>query len=304
MAPSLDLDFVRSHFPILKTGYIFADNAGGSQIAKDAADRMYDYLLNTNVQLGADYSMSVKSTNKVLVEAPQSATKLFNAKSEKEVVFGPSSTANMENLCRGMEVKEEVTAEHEIIITGEHEGELIYFPSLVIAHYRPHRVVLANAGPWKKLAKRVGATIKFWHAKPTNPENPYSIAHHVEDLLPLITSKTRIIAFTATSNILGSILPVREIVKAARAKAAEVGSKKVEFSIDCVAYAPHRLIDVQDWDVEYCVFSYYKVRLPHSPDSITAQNINQFRYTAPTSAPSTSSRPLLKPPSAPSPTTS
>jgi selenocysteine lyase/cysteine desulfurase len=137
MAPTLDLEFVRSQFPILKTGYIFADNAGGSQIAKDAADRIYDYLLNTNVQLGADYSMSVKSTNKVMVEAPQSAMKLFNAKNEKEIVFGPSSTANVENLCRGMEVKEEITVEHEIIITGEHEGEPIYSPSLVIVPLSP-----------------------------------------------------------------------------------------------------------------------------------------------------------------------
>jgi selenocysteine lyase/cysteine desulfurase len=49
-------------------------------------------------------------------------------------------------------------------------------------------------------------------------------------------------------------------VKAVREEAKAKGAKKVEISIDCVAYAPHRLMDVQDWDVDFCVFSFYKVR--------------------------------------------
>ena len=44
-----------------------------------------------------------------------------------------------------------------------------------------------------------------------------------------------------------------------RAKAAERGAKRLEISVDCVAYAPHRKIDVQDWDVDYAVFTFYKV---------------------------------------------
>ncbi len=104
-----------------------------------------------------------------------------------------------------------------------------------------------------------GAVIKYWNATPTSPNNPYSVSLKVEDLLPLITARIRIIAFTACSNILGSIVPVKAIVKAARLTAQEAGARKVEVSIDCVAYAPHRLIDVQDWDIDYCVFSYYKV---------------------------------------------
>jgi selenocysteine lyase/cysteine desulfurase len=53
---------------------------------------------------------------------------------------------------------------------------------------------------------------------------------------------------------------VKSVVSAARAKAQHVGTQKLEFCIDCVAYAPHRRIDVQDWDVEYAFFSFYKVR--------------------------------------------
>lgn len=118
---------------------------------------------------------------------------------------------------------------------------------------------IANNGPWKKLAARRGVSLKFWWPTATNPNNPYSVSLKVEDLLPLISEKTRLIAFTACSNILGSIVPVKDVVLAARAAAKEKGAKKVEISVDCVAYAPHRLIDVKEWDVDYCVFSYYKV---------------------------------------------
>ena len=108
-------------------------------------------------------------------------------------------------------------------------------------------------------------TIKIWHATPSPdaPNNPYSVKLRVEDLLPLITAKTRLVAFTACSNILGSIVPVKDVIRAIKAKAQEVGTRKVETSVDCVAYAPHRKIDVQDWDVDYCFFSVYKVGHTH-----------------------------------------
>ncbi|KAF8917551.1 pyridoxal phosphate-dependent transferase [Mucidula mucida] len=237
---TFDVEKARSHFPTLKSGFIFGDNAGGSQVAIEVADRVYDYLLNTNVQLGADYSISVLSTDKVTVEAPKEAAKLFNALPE-EIIFGPSSSANMENLARSLD--DDIQAGDEFILTGEHE---------------------ANNGPYKKLAARRGAVIKYWRPSPTNPNNPYSVALKTDELLPLITSRTRIIAFTACSNILGSVVPVKEVVKAARHAAKEQGAKKVEISVDCVAYAPHRLIDVEDWDVDFCVFSFYKVYGPHT----------------------------------------
>ena len=120
---------------------------------------------------------------------------------------------------------------------------------------------IANGGPWKKLAARKGAVIKYWNAKPTSTNNPYSVALAIPDLLPLISSRTRIVAFTACSNILGSVIPVQEVVKAVRERAKTEGAQKVEICIDCVAYAPHRRIDVQAWDVDYCFFSFYKVRI-------------------------------------------
>jgi len=88
---SLDIDKVRSQFPSLASGYIFADNAGGSQVITDVITRLSDYLTNTNVQLGADYSVGQKSTQRVAYGAI-TAKELFNASSADEVGFGPSST--------------------------------------------------------------------------------------------------------------------------------------------------------------------------------------------------------------------
>ncbi|OSX61401.1 hypothetical protein POSPLADRAFT_1170133 [Postia placenta MAD-698-R-SB12] len=239
---SLDVARSRAAFPALSSGYLYADNAGGSQCLTDAATRISDYLLNTNVQLGADYSVSVASTTRV-EDGAEAARELFNAESVDEVAFGSSATMLLANLARAMDG--DVHPDEELIVTGEHE---------------------ANGGPWKHLAERRGATTKLWQATQLSatPNNPYAVGLQLEELLTLITAKTRLVAFTACSNILGSIIPVKDVVIAIRARAAELGARKVEVCVDCVAYAPHRLMDVRGWDVDYAVFSVYKVYGPHA----------------------------------------
>lgn len=59
MAPTLDIAKVRAQFPALKDGYIYGDNAGGSQCLQDVVDRISDYLLKTNVQLGSSRLLSI-----------------------------------------------------------------------------------------------------------------------------------------------------------------------------------------------------------------------------------------------------
>ncbi|OCH96474.1 PLP-dependent transferase [Obba rivulosa] len=241
MAP-LNVASVRVAFPALQSGFLFADNAGGSQCLSTVVERISDYLLNTNVQLGADYPVSISSTSRV-AEGAEAARELFNATSTDEIAYGSSSTMLIENLARAMEA--DVIEGEEIIVTGEHES---------------------NAGPWKKLAARRGAIIKIWHATQLSsaPNNPYAVGLQLDSLLPLITSKTRLVAFTACSNILGTVVPVAEVVRAIRERAQELGVRKVEVCVDCVAYAPHRRIDVRGWDVDYCYFSMYKVYGPHT----------------------------------------
>ncbi|KLO20452.1 PLP-dependent transferase [Schizopora paradoxa] len=241
MSPTLDIAKARSNFPALKDGFIFADNAGGSQCLQSVVDHISDYLLNTNCQLGADYSVSATSTKRV-ADGAVSAALLINAASPEEIAFGSSSTMHVENLARALE--NDILADEEIIITPEHES---------------------NCGPWKKLGARRGITVKLWAATqiPESPNNTYAVQLALDTLLPLVTSKTRLVAFTACSNILGSITDVAKVVSALREEAKKKGARKLEVCVDCVAYAPHRRIDVKAWDVDYCYFSFYKVYGPH-----------------------------------------
>ncbi|KZT51899.1 PLP-dependent transferase [Calocera cornea HHB12733] len=245
IAPLDPLVECRPHFPALASDYIFGDSAGGSQCLKTAVDEIADYLLNTNVQHGADYSVSVKATERV--QQGVEATKIFvNAESSDEIVFGSSTTQLVENLARAYT---DLEPDDEIVVTlTDHE---------------------ANTGPWARLATRYNLKFNIWAPKPINPANPFSVSLVLDDLLPLLSTKTRIVAFTACSNILGELTDVKGIVKAIREKTkggkGELRQKRgAEICVDCVAYAPHRRIDVQDWDVDYAVFSYYKVYGPHA----------------------------------------
>ena len=120
MATYLDAASVRSNFPAFTVypDFVFGDNAGGSQTLRDAADRVHSYLIKTNVQMGSDYMPT--STQRCMTEAQREAAKLFNAASPDEIVFGASSTQNLENLARGLD--DDVHEGDEIIVTTEHEG--------------------------------------------------------------------------------------------------------------------------------------------------------------------------------------
>ena len=118
---TFDIAEVRSQFPALADKpYIFADNAGGSQCLNGVVARISDYLLHTNVQLGADYAVSVESTKRV-AEGCDAARELFHAESADEISLGSSSTMLMDNLARAME--KDFLRDEEIIVTGEHEGK-------------------------------------------------------------------------------------------------------------------------------------------------------------------------------------
>ena len=112
-------DIARVQFPSLRSGFVFADNAGGSQCAGLVAERIFDYLLNTNAQVGGDYFVSVESKRRIAM-GPVAAAELFNAASPDEIVFSRSSTMNLENLARSLE--EDILDKEEIIVTSEHEG--------------------------------------------------------------------------------------------------------------------------------------------------------------------------------------
>jgi cysteine desulfurase family protein (TIGR01976 family) len=224
---ALDIDYVRSQFPALRGGYAFLDNAGGSAVVRPVAERISDYLLNSAVQLGASYSESAAAGARVM-EARESVAQLINARYPDECVMGGSTTLMLQLLCRA--IAPSINPGDEIVVTNcDHES---------------------NIGPWVRLCEERGATLRIWAV------DAQTLELQLSDLDRLLGPNTRYVAMTHASNILGSVNPVAEVAR----KVHAVGGK---LCVDAVAYAPHRLVDVQASGADYYVFSFYKTFGPH-----------------------------------------
>ena len=224
--PTLNLTQIRTEFPALRNDCVYLDNAGGSQVLRRVADRVRDYLLTSSVQLGASYAQSQDAGAKVMA-ARHSAAELINAPHDDEVVMGGSTTSLMFQLTQA--IRPGIRAGDEIIVTNsDHE---------------------ANIGGWKRL-EEAGAVVRMWEV------NPETLALELADLERLLSPRVKWVAMTHASNILGTVNPVAEVAKRVHAAGARL-------CVDAVAYAPHRLVDVQASDADLYVFSFYKVFGPH-----------------------------------------
>lgn len=222
----LDLSFVRKQFPALKRDFTFMDNAGGSQVLSGVIHRITDYLSNTNVQLGASYSVSQES-GKRLEEATAKLAEYINAKRKEEIVVGPSTTMLLRIL--SLTLSQQWQAGDEIIVSNsDHE---------------------ANVSCWMDLRKK-GIVVKIWKL------NPKTFRFDLTDLEKLLSPRTKLVTLVHASNILGTINPIKEIAKIVHQAGALI-------CVDGVAYAPHRLVDVQELDVDFYAFSTYKLFGPH-----------------------------------------
>jgi selenocysteine lyase/cysteine desulfurase len=223
---ALDLAAIRGEFPALAQDFVFLDNAGGSQVLARVADRVRDYLLTSSVQLGASYAHSQAAGAKVL-QARQSVARLINAANDEEVVMGGATTALMFQLIQA--ILPQVRPGDEVILTNtDHE---------------------ANIGAWLRL-QAAGATVRFWNV------NPQTLELDLADLEQLLSPRTTWVAMTHASNVLGTVNPVAEVAQ----RVHRVGAR---LCVDAVAYAPHRLVDVQASGADVYVFSFYKVFGPH-----------------------------------------
>lgn len=223
---AFDVGFARSQFPALADGFAYFDNAGGSLVLETVADRIHDYLLTTSVQTGASYVHSQRASAR-LAEARARIALFMGARRPEEIVFGPSTTALVQYLARAMAYQ--FKPGDEVIVTRfDHES---------------------NIGAWLGL-EALGVVVKFWEID----KEGFEI--RLDALERLLSPRTRLVAVTHVSNILGTIHPIAEIAKLVHAHGAKI-------VVDGVAYAPHRAIDVAALDVDYYVFSFYKTYGPH-----------------------------------------
>ena len=224
---ALDLDFVRARFPALHGDWVFMDNAGGSQTLQGVVDRIGEFLLTSDVQTGASYAVSQLAGSRVW-QAREVQQRLIDAERPEEIVMGPNASTLFRFLSLAMAGRFE--AGDEIIVTNvDHE---------------------VNISPWLDLAEAQDLNIKWWRFRPETLEL------ELDDLADLLSERTRLVCVTQTSNVLGTINPVAKIARLVHDAGALV-------CVDSVAYAPHRALEVRDWDVDFLIWSAYKVYGPH-----------------------------------------
>ena len=222
---TLDVAAVRRQFPGLDSDTVFFDNAGGSQILGRAIDRVVEFFKTSNVQLGGSYAASQLAA--VRVADGTRALARWMGCDPSEVVLGSSTTQLLANLALSM--SGQLYEGDEIIVTNvDHES---------------------NIGCWGRLSGR-GVVIKEWRV------DRDTLTLRLEDLERLMTPRTRLVTMSQASNVVGSVHDVAAVARLVHQRGAKI-------CVDGVAYAPHRPIDVRGWDVDYYVFSIYKVYGPH-----------------------------------------
>ena len=230
-AHALDLAYVRAQFPALGqtvNGHpaAFLDGPGGTQVPQRVIDAISDYLRRDNANTGGAYATS-RRTDAMIAEARAAMADFLHCGAD-EVVFGPNMTTLTYAMSRA--IGRDLKPGDEIVVTRlDHD---------------------ANVSPWLQMAEDRGITVRW--AEIHDEDCTLDMA----DLDSKINSKTKLVAVGYASNAVGTINPVKEIVRLAHAAGAIA-------YIDAVHYGPHGLIDVAALDCDFLVCSTYKFFGPH-----------------------------------------
>lgn len=227
--PAFDVERIRADFPILAREVhgkplIYVDNAATTQKPQVVIDRIDAYYAheNANIHRGV-HSLSAEATA-AYEAARETVARFVNARAANEIVFTRGTTEAI-NLVAQSYARPRLGPDDEILITAlEHHSNIV---------------------PWQMIAAQTGAIVKYV---------PFTVDGLLDmDALPrLLNEKTRIFAFTAMSNVFGTINPVKELVSLAR----QAGAISV---VDAAQSVPHLPVDVQDLDCDFLAFSGHKM---------------------------------------------
>lgn len=224
----LNVDIVRQQFPALDRPAVFLDNPAGTQISQPSLNRINKYLLENNANHEGMFETSRRS-DQVLHEAHAAMADFLNASRPEEIIFGNNMTTLTLHMSRSL--ARNLQAGDNILVTRmDHD---------------------ANIAPWMLVAEDKGCNL-IW--VDLDVENG---TLDLNDFARALERKPKMAAFGYASNLLGTVNPVKKMIKMAHEAGALV-------YIDAVQYAPHGPIDVQDIDCDFLVCSSYKFFGPHA----------------------------------------
>ena len=224
----LDLAFVRDQFPAFAepslAGFAHFENAGGSFACRQAIDTLDRFYRQSKVQPYYVFEPSAGG-GRQMDSARERLAAWLNIRTE-ELYLGPSTSQNTYVLAQAF--RRHLQRGDEVIVTNQdHE---------------------ANIGAWSRLQDE-GIVVRTWQVDGSGELR-------AADLAALLGPRTRVVAFTHCSNIVGSIHPVQELTDLVH----RAGAWAV---VDGVSYCPHGLPDVAALGADIYLFSLYKVYGPH-----------------------------------------
>ena len=226
-----NIEEIRKDFPILDqeingSPLIYFDNAASTQKPKAVINAIKSYYENdhSNVHRGV-HSLSIRATD--LYEASRKkVADYINANSTDEIIFTKGTTDSI-NLVASSLTKSIQPSDEIVITTMEHHSNIV---------------------PWQELCRRTGASLKV---APIDDNGELII----DELERLLCKDTKILALTHTSNTLGTINPIKEIITMAH-------HLNIKVLIDGAQAIGHQNIDVQDLDCDFYAFSGHKLYGP------------------------------------------
>jgi len=225
---TLDVQKIRSEFPILARPVhgkplVYLDNAATAQKPRAVLEAMQSFYEHYNANVHrAVHELSARATREY--EASRGKVARFINAADREIIFTRGTTESV-NLVAQAWGRSRVKTGDEILIT----------------HMEHH----SNIVPWQMLCEAVGATLKV---APILDSGDLDMGVFEG----MLTSRTKLVAVTHVSNVLGTVSPVKEIVSLAHAAGAVV-------LVDGAQAAPHRKIDVRDLGADFYAFSGHKL---------------------------------------------
>lgn len=218
---------IRRDFPILEDSFAYLDNAATTQKPTQVLQAIDHYYRRQNANpMRGLYKLSVEATT-AYENAREAVARFIHAGSAEEIIFTRNATESL-NLVAFSWCEQEVREGDEIVVTvAEHHSNFL---------------------PWLQAAKRKGATLRF-----IEPGQDGEITE--EEVRSKVTGRTRLIAMTQISNVLGRENDVRTFAKIAH----EAGAI---FVCDGAQSVPHIPVNVQELDVDFLAFSGHKMMGP------------------------------------------
>ena len=224
-----DVRDIRNMFPALSRkvygkDLVYLDNAATSQRVQSVIDLWNRISMESNANIHRAVHRLADEATTAYEDARDAVKDYLNAASREEVIFTSGTTASI-NLVANCFGEAFVGAGDEVIVTeAEHHSNIV---------------------PWQMMCRRRGAVLKVLPVD----DNGYLMVDRLDDIL---SEKTRIMAVTHISNVLGIINPVKEII-------AKCHSKGVPVLVDGAQGIVHCEVDVQDLDCDFYAFSGHKL---------------------------------------------